>query len=464
MGPASLVANLKQAFEGKTLPLQIFTDNLKTCLSHPDELFLALAFRIGFFIPAKVPLDSPNYIFCEDMLQKVSRSFALVIRVLPNSLRISVCIFYLILRALDTIEDDMARFEGKQQTKIQLLRGFSKRLSQPNWGLFSIGQGDEKLLLEEFHKVLSVFHTLSKEDQRILTNTCERMGNGMADFVEKQIRLGTESKEEYNLYCHYVAGLVGQGLTELFVAHGFEDPSLLLLTKEANEMGLFLQKVNIVRDYLEDLQEGRTFWPRDIWKKYGETLLDLRTGDKEKSLQCLNELVIDAYSHVPACLRYLEKIKNSQVFKFCAIPQIMALATLERLVNNVDVFSGVVKIRKGLMFSLFQHTESIEEVKGIVSTYSEAILANIPVHHQAHKLAIPLVYEVQGMCVDGIQPQKPWPSLVSFLFSLSILMYAFFQKGNRRWMDLLLVAVLSIFMIFKKSAALSSKIWTKHLP
>lgn len=29
-------------------------------------------------------------------------------------------------------------------------------------------------------------------------------------------------------------------------------------------MGLFLQKTNIIRDYLEDMQEGRAFWPEEV--------------------------------------------------------------------------------------------------------------------------------------------------------------------------------------------------------
>jgi hypothetical protein len=36
-----------------------------------------------------------------------SRSFALVIQQLPNPLRDAICIFYLVLRGLDTVEDDM---------------------------------------------------------------------------------------------------------------------------------------------------------------------------------------------------------------------------------------------------------------------------------------------------------------------------------------------------------------------
>ena len=29
-------------------------------------------------------------------------------------------------------------------------------------------------------------------------------------------------------------------------------------------MGLFLQKTNIIRDYLEDYVDGRAFWPQEV--------------------------------------------------------------------------------------------------------------------------------------------------------------------------------------------------------
>ena len=32
----------------------------------------------------------------------------------------------------------------------------------------------------------------------------------------------------------------------------------------SNSMGLFLQKTNIIRDYLEDSLDGREFWPREV--------------------------------------------------------------------------------------------------------------------------------------------------------------------------------------------------------
>ncbi|KAB1275622.1 Squalene synthase [Camelus dromedarius] len=44
---------------------------------------------------------------CYKYLNQTSRSFAAVIEALDGEMRHAVCIFYLVLRALDTLEDDM---------------------------------------------------------------------------------------------------------------------------------------------------------------------------------------------------------------------------------------------------------------------------------------------------------------------------------------------------------------------
>ena len=44
-----------------------------------------------------------DWVFCFEMLNKVSRSFAIVIEQLGDELRNAVCVFYLVLRGLDTV-------------------------------------------------------------------------------------------------------------------------------------------------------------------------------------------------------------------------------------------------------------------------------------------------------------------------------------------------------------------------
>ena len=64
--------------------------------------------------------------FCYKILKDVSRSFAMVIQQLPQEMRDSVCIFYLVLRALDTVEDEMDDHDSYQ--KQSLLTNFYKIL------------------------------------------------------------------------------------------------------------------------------------------------------------------------------------------------------------------------------------------------------------------------------------------------------------------------------------------------
>ena len=61
-----------------------------------------------------------------------------------------------------------------------------------------------------------------------------------------------------------MAGLVGIGLSRLFSASELESEEVGQDHKLANSMGLFLQKTNIIRDYLEDVHQGRHFWPKEV--------------------------------------------------------------------------------------------------------------------------------------------------------------------------------------------------------
>ena len=125
-------------------------------------------------------------------------------------------------------------------------------------------------------------------------------------------------------------------------------------------MGLFLQKTNIIRDYLEDYVDGRAFWPQEIWKQYSPTgsLGDFaKVNNREQAVACLNHLVTNALECVPECMEYMSLLRTEEVFRFCAIPQVMAIATLADLYNNHDVFTGVVKIRKFFAAKLILDTK-----------------------------------------------------------------------------------------------------------
>ena len=65
-------------------------------------------------------------------VSQVSRSFAVVIQTLPDEIKDAICIFYLVLRGLDTVEDDMAIPNEK---KLPMLESFHLHLQQPGWNV-----------------------------------------------------------------------------------------------------------------------------------------------------------------------------------------------------------------------------------------------------------------------------------------------------------------------------------------
>ena len=55
----------------------------------------------------------------------------------------------------------------------------------------------------------------------------------------------------------------------------------------SNSMGLFLQKTNITRDYLEDITaaNSRMFYPKEIWGKYAPKLAHLRLPEHSTKVE-----------------------------------------------------------------------------------------------------------------------------------------------------------------------------------
>ncbi|KAL8556191.1 hypothetical protein ACS0TY_003834 [Phlomoides rotata] len=314
--------------------------SLRAILKHPDDLYPMLKLKLAMRNAEKQIPPEPHWGFCYSMLHRVSRSFALVIQQLDTDLRDAICIFYLVLRALDTVEDDTSI---ATDVKIPILMDFHSFIYNRDWH-FSCGTKAYKVLMDEFHHVSTAFQELGRSYQEAIEDITMRMGAGMAKFISKEV----ETVDDYDEYCHYVAGLVGLGLSKLFHASGKEDMATEHLS---NSMGLFLQKTNIIRDYLEDINEipkSRMFWPRQIWSKYVNKLEDLKYEENSvKALQCLNDMVTNALLHVEDSLKYMSALRDPSIFRFCAIPQVMAIGTLALCYNNIQLFRGVVKMRRG---------------------------------------------------------------------------------------------------------------------
>ncbi|KAF1949891.1 farnesyl-diphosphate farnesyltransferase [Byssothecium circinans] len=312
---------------------------------------------------------------CFYFLEMTSRSFAAVILELHPDLLVPITVFYLILRGLDTVEDDMTIPLEKKEP---ILRNFDSVLDKDGWTFTESGPNEkDRQLLVEFNVVIEEFKKLKPAYQTIIKDITKRMGNGMADYCAnaEHNKVGVNSVKDYELYCHHVAGIVGEGCTRLFVEAGLANPALLRRPELHESMGQFLQQVNIIRDIREDLDDGRRFYPREIWSKHVDSFDDLfKPENKEKALHVNSEMILTALNRADDCLYYLAGLREQSVFNFCAIPQSMAIATLDVCFQNYDVYQKNVKITKGDACQLMiESTQNLELVCEVFKRYTRKI-------------------------------------------------------------------------------------------
>ncbi|KAF2476695.1 farnesyl-diphosphate farnesyltransferase [Lindgomyces ingoldianus] len=347
---------------------------------------------------------------CFFFLDKTSRSFSAVIKELHPELLVPVCLFYLVLRGLDTIEDDMTLPLEKKEP---ILRNFQDILEQDGWTCNENGPNEkDRQLLVEFNVVVEEFKKIKPAYRTIIKDITKRMGNGMADYANnaEHNTNGVNTIADYELYCHYVAGLVGEGLTRLFVEGGLANAALLKRPELMESMGQFLQQVNIIRDIKEDLDDKRRFWPKQIWSKYVNNFEDLfKPENKQLALSASSEMILTALSRADDCLYYLAGIKEQSVFNFCAIPQSMAIATLEICFQNHDIFKKNVKITKGEACQLMiESTQNLQLVCDVFKKYLRKIhQKNNP--HDPNFLRISMACGKTEQFIESIFPSQKKP-------------------------------------------------------
>lgn len=374
-------------------------------LAHPSELRAVVQLMV--FKESTHPHDlseaPQTLVRCYELLDLTSRSFAAVIKELHPELRDSIMIFYLVLRALDTVEDDMTI---DPKIKVPLLRSFHEKLNTKDWNFTGSGPDEkDRAVLVEFDTILAEYHKLKPEHQDIVKKITKKMDNGMADYIvdENFNTNGVATIADFDLYCHYVAGLVGEGLSDLMVLANFVDAEVQADNYRLSEsMGLFLQKTNIIRDYHEDLEDGRSFYPKDVWSKYTDALPNFHKNidERQNGVYCINDLVLNALGHVTDVLTYLSLITEPTSFNFCAIPQVMAVATLAEIYNNKDVLEKNVKIRKGQTCKLILNSRTLPDVVKVFRHYVRVINQKLDVRDPNYlKIGIKLG-EIEQFCED----------------------------------------------------------------
>jgi farnesyl-diphosphate farnesyltransferase len=201
-------------------------------------------------------LHEADEAYQEHILQYVSRTFALTIPQLPTELRRVVSNAYLLCRIADTVEDDNAvnseqtRDLGNMFTQVVAGNVPAKQFSDELYPLLSEQTIEEEHdLIKNTESVIRITHSFNKNQRNALERCVRIMAKGMADYQDTETLDGLENLAAMDEYCYYVAGVVGEMLTELFCDYSDEiNTNKDELMRLAVSFGQGLQMTNILKD------------------------------------------------------------------------------------------------------------------------------------------------------------------------------------------------------------------------
>ncbi|RKI51537.1 squalene/phytoene synthase family protein [Corallococcus sp. AB049A] len=313
--------------------------------------------------------------FCRTQLPRVSRTFALNIPLLPEPLDLAVTVAYLLCRIADTLEDESpgavhGAWLDELGTLVSLEPGWEARARsfarEARLALRDEAPEAEAELLSQTPAVLETLASLPSWVHPPIARCVRTMTGGM-----KQIQrmhggggqvMGLPDLQALFLYCYYVAGVVGEMLTGLFVASSprvaWREPWLM---PRAPAFGRALQLTNILKDVREDLDRGSCWLPRDRMAAHGLTPATLALPSlRGRAMALMDELVSVARRELDVALEYslALPVEEPGLRLFCLYPLFFAAATLDAVEGNPAVFEPEpVKIPRETVATLMRLTQ-----------------------------------------------------------------------------------------------------------
>jgi farnesyl-diphosphate farnesyltransferase len=323
---------------------------------------------------AAAQVDSGGSSFCEAILPRVSRSFALSIEALPPGLREAVRTAYLLCRVVDSVEDGRG-IETRQRE--ELFDEFDRLIAAAAADASRFEAASEQLeLLPEEHElcrntteVLAAFGRLPPGAQAAIRPNLLEMSRGMREYsarVDEGGGVRIRDLQDLERYCYFVAGTVGRLLTALFEdsVPRLSDERRRELRARATAFGTGLQMVNILKDAAEDHARGDCFLPTDHLAREGvvpERLLD--PIHRPGALRAAARVGARARQHLRTATEYtlLWPVPDGAAVRlFCAVPLALAFATLETVARGDDALRAgrVPKVSRLATLQIFERARA----------------------------------------------------------------------------------------------------------
>jgi farnesyl-diphosphate farnesyltransferase len=325
----------------------------------------------------------------QELLLATSRTFALCIPMMPDTLQDSLGLGYLLLRNADTLED---AYRWSKEKRIDELEQFKRLILTPTPqaaqafadrfdGEADIENQDHLELLRATPFLLDQIGKLPEIYVEAITDHIARVIERMQSWVgthDEGNRLKLLRLKQLDDYCYAVAGIVGELITSLLSLYRptLARTRLLVLRTLETACGAGLQLTNIIKDVFRDHEQGRYYIPQEY--------LPFQNGGEQEGVK---PILAHAYRNLCLGRDYVRVVPEDEfdIRKAILVPLFLAVATLRHLLENLDgLFDGAdVKISR-------------EQVAQILVLADEVAGENLAVQQAWDDLSGPLV-ELDGL-------------------------------------------------------------------
>jgi 15-cis-phytoene synthase len=184
-----------------------------------------------------------SYAHCRRIARAEARNFYYGFRLLPPPKHAALCALYAFMRWVDDISDAPGDGAAKAQG-LALARETVERVAR--------GDTSGAVILPALAHTLSTYGIPRGYLDELIAGA--EMDLDVASY---------RAFDDLRVYCHRVAGIVGQCCVHVF---GFQEARALEL---ADRLGLAFQLTNILRDVEQDFRLGRVYLPQEDLERFG---------------------------------------------------------------------------------------------------------------------------------------------------------------------------------------------------
>ncbi len=306
------------------------------------------------------------------VLKNVSRTLYLSVNVLPEPVRTSMGLGYLLCRAMDTVADSPSIGPSEKLELLALMRGLDKPGSAAEVGrragalVAGAQTKGEKELLLRFGKVLELYARLPEGDRKLFPELLDAIASGMETDVRSfpgGAPAALKAPQDLELYCSRIGGAPGTFWARLY------REAIRLSTRakddfpsesDAAMIGSALQITNILKDLAADLRIGRCYLPQSDLDSAGLKPADLLDqANMPRLWETVARWIGWAVDRLDQSEAFLTAIPKTELALRAAViwPVYWAMDTLEQVAHsNVLDPAARPRIRRGRVYSTIAST------------------------------------------------------------------------------------------------------------